>query len=156
YVYPSYGLAIPGFQAKVTSDPSLAPFWRGVRFTGPYTAENAAEVPIVGSSNSVDIQITVEDGTEVMHMSCGLDYISSENLPQLDPDAEITVSGQAKWFRSASSRTLTYTIPEHCAIAVYDSSLNPVANTHVNGTDTVKIPANAYVAFIGDGTFVKH
>ena len=155
YVYPTYGLAIPGYQAKVASDPTLAPFWRGVRFTSPDTAENAAEVPIVGSTNSVDIKVTEEDGLEVLHMSYGLAYCSSENLPQFDPDAEITVSGTARWFRTSASQELSYEIPEECAIAVYDSELKPAGNTHVNASDTVTTQTDGYIAFIGNGTFEK-
>ena len=155
YVYPTYGLAIPGYQAKVASDPSLAPFWRGVRFTAPDTAENAAEVPITSSTNSVDIHVTEEDGLEVLHMSYGLAYCSSENLPQFEPDAEITVSGTARWFRTSTSQELTYEIPEECAIAVYDSELKPAGNTHVSGSDTVTTQAEGYIAFIGNGTFKK-
>lgn len=155
YVYPSYGLAIPGYQATIYSDPALAPFWRGMRLTSPTTAENVAEVPIVGSSNSVDVTVTKEDGREVLHMSCGLDYCSSENLPKLDTDTEITVSGSAKWFRTDKPGELTYEIPEGCTVAVYDSELNPAGNTHISGSSTVTTQKDGYIAFIGNGTFKK-
>ncbi|MBR6385646.1 MAG: beta-lactamase family protein [Ruminococcus sp.] len=155
YVYPTYGLAIPGYQAKINTDPSLAPFWRGMRLTSPNTAENAAEVPIVGSSNSVDVEISEEDGVEILHMSCGLDYCSSENLPALDTDSDTEVSGNAKWFRTEEAKEIAYEIPEGCSIAVYDSELNPTDNTHISGNNTVTTQKDGYIVFIGSGKFVK-
>lgn len=151
YVYPSYGLALPGCQLTLTVDPDKSPFWRGLRITGPDTAENAAEVPIIGSTNAVDAQFVIEDGTEVLHLTNGLSYRSTDGIPSLSLPAEIAVSGEALWYRT-SGQTLHCNIPAGCAVAVYDSDLKCTVHTIVTPTDTLQTKSGGYVAFLGNGT----
>ena len=153
YVYSSYGLAFPSYQLTISVNPDLSPYWRGMRITGTDTAVNAAEVPIIGSTNAVDAAFSVEDGVEYLMFTNGTVYRSANGLPELDPTAAISVGDRAAWYRSSSAQTLAYQIPAGGAIAVYDADLKLKDHTVVMQRSTVSIPAGGYVAFIGEGTF---
>ena len=154
YTYQNFGLAIPAYQLTISINPSTTSFWRGMRITGVNTAENEAEVPISGSTNVVDAVFTKDGDTEYISLSNGLVYRSVDGMETLDKTATVKAEGQAMWYRVDDDYEITYSIPENCAIAVYDKSLTKMDFTTITDEDTFDLEEGYYIAFIGNGEFV--
>ena len=65
----------------------------------------------------------------------------------------IRADGYARWFSINSTdagKTLTVSIPDKAAFAVYDENRDCVQHSEIDGKTSIKLPANGMIVFIGD------
>lgn len=102
-----------------------------------------------------------KDGDGKEYLTCeGIYAIRGDALKKLSAKSEFTVTispvtGYAKWYKirkGQSGKTIRVTLPENSGamVAVYGPDMSLKMNTYLTGTNSVKLPRNGYVVFVGD------
>ncbi|NMO96367.1 serine hydrolase domain-containing protein [Paenibacillus lemnae] len=140
----------------IKRDPSMKGYLIDKTITGPDSAESLHQVPAIGSRDTAAYHFYKERGTEYLEAAGSL-FVSEQNIKALYAGKKSTVTvgadGYARWFtvpKSAAGKTMTVTIPETAAFAVYDAQGASLNYSLTSGSNQVKLPENGTIVFAGD------
>jgi hypothetical protein len=115
-----------------------------------------------GGRDLQDIEIRMENGTEILDITnCAIEFISEDAIEMLPDDlTEIELhTKQAAWFRikDTGSRTINLDMPENSAVYVYDAYDRMIYSSYMTEYgNAVTLPENGKIVFIGeDGGTIK-
>lgn len=118
-------------------------------------AKNVLQMPIMSGRDLKDISFYEENGMEYVK----LEDILAINQDSVGPLAigkstcTIKEDGYARWYTVPSEmagKTINVTMPSNGAFAVYDQNGLCVHHSLVTGENTVILPENGYIVFMGD------
>ncbi|WP_054954698.1 serine hydrolase domain-containing protein [Paenibacillus dakarensis] len=149
-----YLLMEPSLQITLNKD--LPGYAADKKITGPDSAVPQHQIPGVGSRDTYGFQFYKQKGVEYFEASGSL-YVSEKQLKPLYQGKKSTVSiqndGLARWFslpKNAAGKTLSVSMPENGAFAVYDAQGTCINFTVVSGKNEVKLPEGGTIVFAGD------
>ncbi len=125
------------------------------RIVDANTAVQDVQIPVKSGRDGVDLEISVIDGKEYLS-AADFVYLSERDMEELQAGENVTyaieANGYARWFtigEQSAGKTLTVTLPEGGAFAVYDET-SCVYYSTVKGNQPVQLPESGKVVLVGD------
>jgi hypothetical protein len=126
------------------------------KITGANEALNLLNIPTLMGRDTSDLHFFTDDGVEYLEAAGSL-FVSQDNVKPLyvgkKSKSKIQENGHAKWYivpEQLVGKTLSVNLPEAGSFAVYDANGACLNFSVVSGVNEVVLPANAFIAFIGD------
>ncbi|GAA0407046.1 serine hydrolase domain-containing protein [Paenibacillus motobuensis] len=126
------------------------------KITGANEALNLLNIPTLMGRDTSDLIFFTDDGVEYLEAAGSL-FVSQDNVTPLyigkKSKTKIQENGQARWYtipEKSVGKTLSVNMPKAGSFAVYDANGTCVNFTVVSGVNEVVLPANGFIAFIGD------
>lgn len=119
-------------------------------------AKSALNIPGTVSRDVSDMEITQEDGCEILNMKdWNMSYISEKNIPDYSSDiTEVSPkTGNAVWYRlnGATNETVKFDIPKNAAVYVFDQfGQLKYSSFMASHSDCIPLPEYGMIVFIGD------
>ena len=143
--------------AFVLYSEEVADYFTSNKIIDENTAVNILQIPVLFGRDTVDY-IFYEDANS------GVEYLSAATITFADAEsfadiyngrtshATINDKGHSKWYFTgeAAGKTMTVNVPENSAFAVYDEDLNCVFYSYSEQGNSVILPENGAIVFIGE------
>ena len=119
-------------------------------------AENRCNIPGSRSRDLTDIEISEEDGCEILtQIEMNTSYISEKNISKFPTDiSEVeTKTGAATWYKLSGQDNVTvhFDIPENAAVYVYDKFGNVTYTNYMKDyKGGVPLPDYGMIVFVGE------
>ena len=135
---------------------ALPGYWVDKPILGPDTAMSQHQIPGVGSRDTAEYRFLTKNGTEYLE-AAGSSYISEDGVKPLyaghQSVATLKPDETVRWYTipdKAAGKTMTVSLPDQAAYAVYDANGLCVSYSVVHGSGEVNLPEEGSIAFIGD------
>ncbi|WP_018753808.1 serine hydrolase domain-containing protein [Paenibacillus sanguinis] len=135
---------------------ALPGYWIDKPILGPDTAVSQHQIPIVGSRDTAEYRFLTKNGAEYLE-AAGSSYISEDAIKPIyagqQSVATLKSDETVRWYTipaEAAGKTMTVSLPDQAAYAVYDANGLCVSFSVVHGNGEVTLPEEGSIALIGD------
>lgn len=165
--YTSELYALSALTADISLLPDLEGYCIGSAIIDKNTARTLLQIPGMNGRDLSDFNFYKKNGIEYLDLG-GRILIPEDAIKSLsvksDFTCKINADGYAHWYKiskKSADRKIKVKIPKESSFAVYDSKGNYVNFSLISNQNTVTLPLNGYIVFVGNAntkftvTYVK-
>ncbi|MBB2181358.1 beta-lactamase family protein [Lachnospiraceae bacterium MD1] len=154
YTSELYAIYLPAL--KISLSDELEGYYLDAKITGKNSAKTVLQIPAMNGRDLVDYQFYIKDNKEYLEAG-GTHYISEDAISTFSTKSSFTCkinkSGEANWYKigkKSEGKKIQVTVPKNSSFSVYDENGACIHNSLVFKSNTVTLPKDGYIVFVGN------